>query len=96
VGVQEVRWDKDGTEPVVIHLYMKNWNVDHNLGTSFCTIHNEMRSAIKMVVFISNILWHVIVRSHWCYTVLKVHSPTENKSDDIGDSFYEEQEHVFY
>jgi hypothetical protein len=24
VGVQEVRWDKDGTEPVVIHLYMKN------------------------------------------------------------------------
>jgi hypothetical protein len=34
---------------------------------------------------------YIILRGHWCDTVLNVHVPT----DDVKDSFYEELEHVF-
>jgi hypothetical protein len=32
---------------------------------------------------------------HWCHIVLNVHAPTEDKMDDVKDSFYEELERVF-
>jgi hypothetical protein len=36
-----------------------------------------------------------ILRGRWCHiTVLNVHAPTEDKTDDV-DSFYEELERVF-
>jgi hypothetical protein len=31
----------------------------------------------------------------WCDIILDVHAPTEDKSDDITDSFYKELEPVF-
>jgi hypothetical protein len=37
----------------------------------------------------------IIVRGHWCDIVLNVHAPTEDKSGEIKDSFYEEVERVF-
>jgi hypothetical protein len=38
----------------------------------------------------------IILRGPWCHIiVLKVHAPTEDKTDDVKDSFYEELEHVF-
>jgi hypothetical protein len=38
--------------------------------------------------------WYWEVR--WCnIIVLSVHAPTEDKTDDVKDSFYEELEHVF-
>jgi hypothetical protein len=55
-----------------------------------------MRSAIKMAEYLNDRLLHVILRDHWCYTVPKANAITENKSDDIKDSFYEEMEDVFY
>jgi hypothetical protein len=34
---------------------------------------------------------YIILRVSWCHIiVLKVHAPTENKTDDVKDSFYEE------
>jgi hypothetical protein len=37
-----------------------------------------------------------IIRGRWCYIiVLNVHAPTEDKTDDVMDSFYEELELVF-
>jgi exonuclease III len=39
---------------------------------------------------------YIILRSHWCHIlVLNVHAPTEDKIDDVKDSFYEELERVF-
>jgi endonuclease/exonuclease/phosphatase family metal-dependent hydrolase len=39
---------------------------------------------------------YIILRGHWCDNlVLNVHVPTENKIDDMKDSFYEEIECVF-
>jgi hypothetical protein len=38
----------------------------------------------------------IILRGRWCHIiVLNVHAPTEVKTDDVKDSFYEELERVF-
>jgi hypothetical protein len=40
--------------------------------------------------------YNVILRGHWCHIiVLNVHAPTEDKTDDVKDSFYEEVDRVF-
>jgi hypothetical protein len=36
------------------------------------------------------------MRGHWCDIFLKAYAPTEEKSDDSKDSFYEELEQVFF
>jgi hypothetical protein len=39
---------------------------------------------------------YIILRGRWCHIiVLNVHAPTEEKTDGVKDSFYEELEHVF-
>jgi hypothetical protein len=39
---------------------------------------------------------NVILRGRWCHIiVLNVHAPTEDRTDDVKDSFYEELECVF-
>jgi hypothetical protein len=39
---------------------------------------------------------YIILRGRWCQViVLNVLAPTEDKTDDVKDSFYEELEHVF-
>ena len=39
---------------------------------------------------------YVVLRGRWCnIIVLNVHAPSEEKSDDLKDSFYEELEQVF-
>jgi hypothetical protein len=38
---------------------------------------------------------YIILRGRWCHViVLNVHAPTEDKTDDVKDSFYEESECV--
>jgi hydroxypyruvate isomerase len=39
---------------------------------------------------------YIILRGRWCHIiVLNVHAPTEDKTDDVKDSFYKELERVF-
>jgi hypothetical protein len=38
----------------------------------------------------------ITLRGCWCDIVLKVHAPTEKKSDDVKDRFYGELEQVFH
>jgi exonuclease III len=39
---------------------------------------------------------YIIVKEGWCHViVLNVHAPTEDKTDDVKGSFYEELERVF-
>jgi hypothetical protein len=39
---------------------------------------------------------YIVLRGRWCnILVLNVHAPSEDKSDDSKDSFYEELEQVF-
>jgi hypothetical protein len=39
---------------------------------------------------------YIMLRGRWCHIiVLNVHAPTEDKTDDVKDSFYDELERVF-
>jgi hypothetical protein len=78
VGVQEVRWDKGGTEPADSYtLFHGNENADHLLGTG-CFVHKGIILTFKRVKFGSD---RVILRGRWCDIVLNVHEPAEDKSD---------------
>jgi hypothetical protein len=59
-------------------------------------VHKRIISAVKRVEFVSDRMSYIILRGRWCHIiVLKVHAPTEDKIDDVKDSFYKELECVF-
>jgi hypothetical protein len=96
VGVQEVRWEKGGTERAedCTFLYGQG-NGDHQLGTGFF-IHKTMVSAVRRLEFISDKMSFIILRACRCnIIVLNVHAPCKDKGDDVKDSFCEELGHVF-
>jgi hypothetical protein len=63
------------TEPVDNYTFFYgNGNDNHELGTGL-SVHNRIISAIKMTESVSN-------------RMLYVHVPTEDKTNDMKDSFY--------
>jgi hypothetical protein len=96
VSVQEVRWDKGGTVRAGDYTFSYgNGNESYQLGTGYF-VHQRIVSAIKRVEFVTDRMSHIVLRGHWCNIfVLNVHAPTEEKSEDSKDSFYEELEWVF-
>jgi len=51
---------------------------------------------VTRVEFVSDRMSYIVLRVRWCnIIVLNVHAPSEEKSDDSKDSFYEELEHLF-
>jgi exonuclease III len=58
-------------------------------------VHKRIISARKFE-FVSDRISYTILRGRWCQIiVLNVHAPTEDKTDDVKYSFYEELECVF-
>jgi hypothetical protein len=75
-------------------LYGKG-NESHQLGTGFF-VHQGIVSAIKRAEFVSDGMSYIVLGGRWCNIIfLNVHAPTEEKSDDSKDSFYEELEQDF-
>jgi hypothetical protein len=53
-------------------------------------------SAVRRVEFVSDRMPYTILRGRWFHViVLNVHNPTEDKTDDVKNSFYEELECIF-
>ena len=65
------------------------------MGTGFF-VHHRIVSAVKTVEFVSDRVSYIVLRGRWCnIIVLNVNAPSEDKSDDSKDSFYQELEQVF-
>jgi hypothetical protein len=58
-------------------------------------VHKRIISAVKRGEFFSDRMSYVILRGRWCDVVRNIHAQTEDKIDDMKDSFYEELERVF-
>jgi hypothetical protein len=97
MGVQEVRWEKGGTERADDYTFFYGQgNGDHQLGTGFF-VHKKTASAVRGVEFTSDKMSYIILRGRWYNViVLNVHAPCEDKGDDMKDSFCEEVPRVFY
>ena len=60
-------------------------------------VHHRIVSAVKGVEFVSDRMSYIVLRGRWCnIIVLNVHAPSEEKSDDSKDNFYEELQQIFY
>ena len=58
-------------------------------------VHHRIVSAVMRVEFVSDGMTHTVLRGHWCnIIVVNEHAPSEEKSYDSKDSFYEELEQV--
>jgi hypothetical protein len=54
-------------------------------------VHKRIISVVKRVEFVSVKMSYIILRGRWCHIfVLIVNVPTEGKTDDVKDSFYDE------
>jgi hypothetical protein len=59
-------------------------------------LYKRIVAAFKRVEFVSDRMSYIILRGRWCHIiVLNVHAPTEGKTEDVKDSFYEDVERVF-
>jgi hypothetical protein len=58
-------------------------------------VYKTIISAVKRVEFVSDRMSYIILRGRWFHIiVLNVHAPTEDKTDGVKDSFYEESERI--
>jgi Endonuclease/Exonuclease/phosphatase family. len=96
VGVHKVRWEGSGTlESGYYTLFYWEGNANHQLGTGYF-LHRPIRSVDKKVEFIGDCVSCITLKGRWCdIIVLNVHAPSEDKKDDIKESFYEEIEQLF-
>jgi hypothetical protein len=88
VGVQEVRWYGGGTEAASEYTFFyEKGNENHELGTGLF-VQKGIISAVKRVEFVGDRMSYIILRRCWCDIILHVHAPTEDKIDDMKDTFY--------
>jgi hypothetical protein len=87
--VVQVRQDKGATEPAGEYTFFYGkGNEIQELGTGFI-VDKRIISALKRVESVRDRMSYIIVRGRWCdIIVLKVHAPTEDKTDDMKDSFF--------
>ena len=75
-------------------FFYRKRNDNHQLGTGFF-VHRRIVSAVKRVEFVSERLSYIVLRGCWRNIIVNVHAPSEERSEESKDSFYEELEQVF-
>jgi hypothetical protein len=94
-AVQEVRQNKGGYQPADDYTFFHgNRDADHHLGTVFLYIW-ESHQQLKRVEFIGDRMLYIKLRGCWCDIILNVYAPTEDKTENMKDSFYKELQCVF-
>ena len=96
VGVQEVRWDREGTVRAGDYNFSYGkGNENRQMGTGFLYItelYQQLREQSLLAIWC-----HIVLRGRWCnIVVLNVHASSEEESDDSKDRLYEELEQVFF
>jgi hypothetical protein len=93
--VQEVRWDKSETERVEDYTFFYGGgNESQQLETDPFTLENN--TVVRRVEFVSDRMSCAKLKVRWCnIIVVNVHTPCEDTSSNIKDSFYEELGRVF-
>jgi hypothetical protein len=70
VGVQEVRWDKEGTVKAGDYSYFYGkGNENHQLGSGFFVYHRIV-AAVKRVEFVSDRVSYIVLRGRWCNIIV--------------------------
>jgi hypothetical protein len=98
VRAQEVRWEGSGTESAGKYKFFSVGRGMRimNYVQDFFFVHKRIISAVKRVLFVIVRMSYIILRGRWCHIiVLYVHAQTEDNTDDVKDSFYEQLERVF-
>jgi exonuclease III len=96
VGVQEVRCHNGGTVRAGdYNFFYGKEKENHQLGTGTFVRHRIV-SAVERIEFVRDTMLYIVLRGRWCnIIVLNVYAPSEEKSGNKKDSFYEELEQVF-
>ena len=86
VGVQEVRWDKEGTVRAGdYNFFYRKGNENHQLGKGFF-VHHRLVSAVKRIEFVSDTLSYILLKGRWLpIIVVNGHAPSEEKSEELKD-----------
>jgi hypothetical protein len=95
VGVQEVRWKVSGTVPAGEYTFSTERGMRTMNWVQGFFVHKGIISTVKGVEFVSDRMSYIILRGRWLHIILlNVHAPTEDKIDDMKDSFCEGLEHI--
>jgi hypothetical protein len=93
VGVQEVTWDKGGSELADYYTFLcARGNTNHHLGTGFFFFFFFFLYIRKSD---QSRGYNFLVMGCWHNSVLNVPASTEDKCDDIKESFYAKVEHMY-
>jgi hypothetical protein len=53
----------------------------------FNFVHRTIASVLRWVESVVDRMTYITLRVRWCHIILDVHAPTEDKVDDMEDSF---------